>query len=31
MTEILHKKVEALTFWQQPILYEPVERRNHQS
>jgi len=25
MTEILNKKVEALTFWQQPILCEPVK------
>ena len=25
MTEILNKKVEALTFWQQSILYEPVK------
>ena len=25
MTEILNKKVEGLTFWQQPILCEPVK------
>ena len=25
MTEILNKKVEALTFWQMPILCEPVK------
>ena len=25
MTEILNKKVEALTFWQQPILCERVK------
>jgi len=25
MTEILNKKVEALTFWQQPILCEPLK------
>ena len=25
MTEILNKKVEALTYWQQPILCEPVK------
>ena len=25
MTENINKKVEALTFWQQPILCEPVK------